>query len=272
MNKKIISGLLIAAIIGLLASCGNGGDKSFVAFQKVQHTMQTLEDASYEINAGLQISSKDADGKTTPLSTSTNMILIGREVVHAKNNIDRMLKTTYHMGEQGIDTTGTSKGANERFTIYMKRNMTYIDMNGIKLKSNQPNPPQGIGMTDYNAQKLLGISKDIVSNLTISKEGDNTIYFFLLKPRQAMDYFKNSVTSAEQTMKGYGNGTGELKKVNVIITADRDNKVTTMSIDAALQTKLDTLTTDFHYQLSIKYTSINTGLKINFPDLSQYTK
>jgi len=64
----------------------------------------------------------------------------------------------------------------------------------------------------------------------------------------------------------------EIPKFTVTIVVGANSMVKSMDLNGALAITYNGNPNpmDFSYKLSMKYTSINTGLKINFPNFSQY--
>lgn len=251
MKKKILCMLLIAVMALSFASCGkndSGSTDAFESFMEVQKNMQNVKDMEFKMDMDAVVSGEDA--------FNMSMSGTGKEVVISKDDIQMEMKYKMDIPDLSSNMEGT---------MYMKDKAVYMDIMGQKLKMDASNEMSA--MMNVDTSQLLDISKEMISDLSVSQEGSDTIYTFSLNAEKAMDYFNNNVSGAQSLTSAEDVA---FDKMKVTVTADKDNMAKSIKVDCRTTTTVEDESVKMDYKISMDYISLNTDLKIDFPDLSQY--
>ena len=254
MKKKCLCMLSALLIVFSFAACGSStetADKEktdFDSFMTVQKNMENIQDMEFKLNMETAVPSKDGD-------YNMSMSGIGKEIKKAKDDIQMEMK--YKMNMSGTDMSGT---------MYMKDKALYMEILGQKVKMDASNEMSA--MMNVDTDELLSITEDMISDLKVSKDGDNTVYDFTMDPTKAMDYFAKNAAGAEGISDAADNLTFD--KMNVSITADKNDLAKKIDMDFSIKTKLENETVTMNYKMTMEYVSINNDLTIDFPDFKDY--
>jgi len=267
MRKTIIGIGCALALTVSLAACGSPSGNSgtattttttaavsssvdsaaYASLQKVQNNLKNIKDAAFNLNMHLTLSGKSIGDIHTAMSGA------GKRVVTANNHTDLMMD---------VNTTAVGKTVNEK--VYVKDNMVYSNVAGKKIKVGSDSQ----SATPTTGQNLLEVSRDMLSGLSAAKSGQDTVYTFSVKPDKAFNYFKqNAGGSANQLLSS---GTATFSKMDITAVAGPDDQVKSMTMNCAMSTKLNSTAVNIAFKLTTEFTSVNTGLTIQFPDFSQY--
>lgn len=264
MKKKVLCLLSVMLLVVSLAACGSGSGSGsgesaksdFDAFMEVQANMQDIKDAEFKMDMNMDVAGGgDAAGDE---DMSVKMSANAKEILKDKNNPEM---------EMDFKSTVPGVGSNLDGTMYMKDKAIYMDIMGQKLKVDASN--EMAAMMNLDTNEMLAITEDMVSNLSVSKEGADTVYTFDLDAQKALDYFQKNA-GASQMMGQMDSESLTIKKVNVVVKAGEDQMVKTIDMDYAMSIKADEQTIDMAYTISLEYTSINSDLTIDFPDFKGY--
>lgn len=258
MKRKVLCLLSVMILILSLAACGSSGDSGdsgqsksdFDAFMEIQKNMKDIKDVEFKMNMDA-VAGGDED-------MTVKMSGTAKEVMNSPTDIDMEMKYSMAMPGLGSDLEGT---------MYVKDQAVYMDMMGQKMKVDASNEMSSMMNVDTN--QLLSITEDMVSNLTVTTEGSDTIYSFDLDAQKAMDYFQKNA-GASQQMAGLNESDITFEKMKVAITADENQMAKTIDMDCKMTTKVQDESMDMSYKIAVEYISINSGLKIDFPDFSDY--
>lgn len=260
MKKKLLCLFLAMVMVLAFAACGEDknstdtGDKGksdFDAFMEVQQNMKDIKDMEFKMDMDMNTDSGDPDTKTNVKMSGT-----GKEVMKSKDDIQMELKYTMTIPNLGSDLEGT---------MYMKDKALYMELMGQKLKMDASN--EMAAMMNVDTDQLLAITEDMISDLKVSQEGDDTAYTFTMDADKALDYFQKNA-GASQQLDSIENVTFD--KMNVKVLAGKDKMAKNIDMDCDMTTKVDDQTAKISYQITMEYVSINTDLKIDFPDFSSY--
>jgi len=254
MKKKLVCLAAVLTLALSLAACGSSNNNSgsttgadpYASLQKVQDNMKTLKDAAFSLNIKMQL----------PSSMGGSMTLSGN---------GKMIEPSSAKPELVMHTKASVVGQETKQTVYMKDGIVYISAAGIKQKTSDP--AQASSVT--NVQGMLNFTKDMVSGLKSSKDGDNTKYSFSIKPDKMSAFFEKSANGSTSALSAALGGI-KFSKMDIVLTAGPDNMVKEVDLDAAMNIKAGSTSTSLSYTMAMVYTSINTGITIQFPDFSQY--
>ncbi|MCI8646141.1 MAG: hypothetical protein HFE76_04890 [Firmicutes bacterium] len=253
MKKKLLCLLSVMILVLSLAACGSNSEDNaksdFDSFMEVQKNMQDIKDAEFKMNMDMDVAGDE--------DMTVKMSATGKQIAD-KNNPE--MEMNYKMTVPGL-------GSNLEGTMYMTDKAVYMDIMGQKLKVDASN--EMAAMMNMDTKELLSITEDMVSNLSVSKEGSDTVYTFDMDVNKALDYFQKNA-GASQMMGQLDSESVTFKKVNVVVKAGEDQMIKTMDMDYAMTTKAEDQTVDMAYTISLEYLSINSGLKIDFPDFKDY--
>ncbi len=271
MRKKLFCFLAAMVMILGLVACsnsdgdGNGGSSDsgksdFDAFMEVQKNMQGIKDAEFKMNQDTNIIvSEDSEEE----NLSTTIAATCKEVFNSKDDVQLEMK--YKMSLPMLSETSMEG------TAYMKDGVIYMDLFGEKVKVDASDEMAAMMQIDTN--KMLSITEEMVSDLKVDTTDGNTTYSFKLEPTKVIDYFKSNFSNYEDI--------AELdltfEKMDVVVTTDESQMVKKIDIDCDVVSHVEedadveeSYDTSMKYKTSVEYLSYNTGLKINFPDLSDY--
>lgn len=255
MKKKLLCMLFAMALILSLAACGGGSDEKkdsgakddFASFMEVQDNMRDIKDMEFKMDMNA----------SSPENKQLDMTMSGtaREVIKSKDDVQMEMK--YNMNLAGMDMKGT---------MYMKDKMLYMELMGQKIKMDASSE-MGAAM-NADTSDLLGITKEMISELKVSQDGGDTVYTFKLDPNKAIDYFRKNAGSAEELAKS----TESLKfdKMNVTVVAGKDKMVKKLDLDFSMNVEENGKINTMNYKMTMDYVSINAGFTIDFPDFSSY--
>lgn len=255
MKRKLLCLLSVMILILSLAACGSGGDSGegksdFDAFMEVQKNMKDIKDVEFKMNMDAVVGGEE--------DMTVKMKGTAKEVMNSPTDVDMEMKYSMTMPGLGSDLEGT---------MYMKDQAVYMDMMGQKMKVDASNEMSSMMNIDTN--QLLSITEDMVSNLTVTKEGSDTVYSFDLDAQKAMDYFQKNA-GASQQMASLKESDITFEKMKVAITADEKQMAKTIDMDCKMTTKVQDESMDMSYKIAVEYIKINSGFKIDFPDFSDY--
>ena len=254
MKKKCLCLLSALLIVFSLAACGSDtetADKEksdFDSFMTVQKNMEQIKDAEFKVNMETAIPSRDGDYNMTVSGTA-------KEIKKAKDDIQMELK--YKMNMAGTDMSGT---------MYMKDKALYTEFMGQKVKTDTSNEMGA--MMKVDTDELLSITEEMISDLKVSRDGEDTVYNFTMDPTKAMDYMAKNVSGAEGITDADGKLTFD--KANISVTADKNDMAKKIDVDFSLKAKLDEETVAMKFKTTVEFVSINTDLTIDFPDFEGY--
>lgn len=255
MKRKLLCLLSVMILILSLAACGGSGDSGesksdFDAFMEVQKNMKDIKDVEFKMNMDAVVGGEE--------DMTVKMKGTAKEVMNSPTDVDMEMKYSMTMPGLGSDLDGT---------MYMKDQAVYMDMMGQKMKVDASNEMSSMMNIDTN--QLLSITEDMVSNLTVTKEGSDTVYSFDLDAQKAMEYFQKNA-GASQQMASLKESDITFEKMKVAITADEQQMAKTIDMDCKMTTKVQDESMDMSYKVAVEYIKINSGLKIDFPDFSDY--
>lgn len=271
MRKKLFCFLAAMVMILGLVACsnsdgdGNGGSSDsgksdFDAFMEVQKNMQGIKDAEFKMNQDMNITvSEDSEEE----NLSSTITATCKEVFNSKDDVQLEMK--YKMSLPMLSETSMEG------TAYMKDGNIYMDLFGEKVKVDASDEMAAMMQIDTN--KMLGITEEMVADLKVDTADGNTTYSFKLEPTKVIDYFKSNFSNYEDI--------AELdltfENMDVVVTTDESQMVKKIDIDCNVVSHVEedadveeSYSTPMTYKTSVEYLSYNTGLKINFPDLSDY--
>ena len=255
MKKKILCLLLAMVLVLSMVACGGDSKEgtskeNFASFMEVQENMQDMKDMSYKMDMKI----------STPKDNELNMNMSasGKEVKKAKDDIEMEM-------EYSMDATGL-QGTNLEGIMYMKDSVTYMEMMGQKVKMDASE--EMASLTNANTDNLLGLTEDIISDLKVTEDGSDTTYAFTLDANKAFDYFSKNAGNAGDLTAAADNIT--FKKMNVTIVANKDKLLKSLDLDFSMDIKDKEETVSIDYTLAMTDIKVNQGLKIDFPDLSEY--
>lgn len=257
MRKKILCLLLALTTVFAVCACGGdskeSGEKSaFDSFAEVQKNMEDVRDAEFKMDMNMTTAGSGESGDITMKMTAT-----GKEIVKSKSDIDMEMK--YNMTIPGL-------GSDLEGNMYMKDQNLYMDMMGQKFKVDASN--EMAAMMNIDTSQMLNITEDMISDLKTSQEGSDTVYTFKMDANKALDYFKNNA-GGMQDLTGTS-GDLNFDKMNVVVVAGEDQMVKSIDMDCSMATEAEGETVSMDYQISMEYLNLNTDLKIDFPDFSNY--
>lgn len=263
--------IFAAAIVFSFAACGNDDSQDtaksdFESFIEVQKNMENLKDTEFKMDMDMNIAGEDAKVIATKMSAS------GKEIMESKDDVQ--MEMDYNIEIPSLsEQTGALKG-----TMYMKDQSLYMEMMGQKLKMDASD--EMAAMMNFDTSQMLDITEDMISDLKVSQEGSDTVYDFNLDTNTALEYFQKNAGAA-QTAASLEDVAFKEMKVSVI--AGEDKMVKSMDMDCTMDmavTETDsTAASDAEsasgpstvsYTMTVEYLSINTDLKIDFPDFSDY--
>ena len=253
MKRKVLGLFLIVVLSVSFAACGSEKEASdssgnFDSFMEVQKNMSDVKDMEFKMNMDAVVSGQD------PVNMS--MSGTGKEIVQSKDDIQLEMKYKMNIPDFGSDMEGT---------MYMKDQAVYMDLMGQKLKVDASNEMSS--MMNVDTSQLLAITEEMISALKVERDGSDTVYTFQLDADKAMDYFENNVSGAQQLTT-----TDDMSfdKMDVTVVAGEDKMVKSIDMDCSITTQTEDDPVKMDYKISMDYISINTDLKIDFPDFSQY--
>lgn len=255
MKKKLLCLFSVFILVFALTACGGDTDSSkeeksdFDAFMEVQNNMQGVDDIEFKMDMNMAVTGAE--------EIDMKMSGTGKEILKDKDNIQAEMK--YKMSIPGL-------GSNVESTMYIKDKAVYMDSMGQKIKMDTSD--EMASMMNIQTDQLLAITKDMVSNLSVSKDGSNTVYAFDMDAEKAIDYLKKNA-GASQYLGELDEGV-TFDKMKVSVTADENQMAQKIDMDCAMAMKADDETINMVYTVSIEYTDINSNLKIDFPDFSDY--
>lgn len=268
MKKKLFCLLAAMVMVLGLAACGDkdsgssdSGKSDFDAFMEVQKNMQDIKDAEFKMSMDMDMDMSESEKMNTAMTATC------KEIVKDKNDIQMEMKYKMNIPALETDMDGTA---------YIKDGVVYMDLMGQKVKVDSSNEMASM-MQTVDTNEMLNITKEMVSDLQVKTEGSDTIYSFKMDPAKAIDYFKSNVKSYDDL-----SALADLNfdHMNVVITADDKQMVKKMDMDCAMASTIKAdegeksedsdVTMDISYKITVEYVSINTDLKIDFPDFSKY--
>lgn len=259
MKKKILCLAFALAMLLSLASCGgktqdaanNSTDKGtddFSAFMEVQKNMSSVKDMEYKMKMDMKI--PDQDGANMTMNGT------GKEIMKSKDDIQ--MEINYNINTAGTEMKGL---------MYMKDQALYMDMMGQKVKVDAKN--EMASMMNIDTANLFAITKEMISDLSVTKKGDDTVYSFKMDVNKALDYFKKNAGGAGKLTNSQ-TGDVTFNKMDITIVAGQDKMAKSIDMDCSMVAKSDDQTVNMDYKLTMEYLSFNTDLKINFPDFKEY--
>lgn len=264
MKKKLLCLLSAMILVCSLAACGNSdsgsddssnsGKSDFDTFLEVQANMQDIKDMEFKMEMDMK---STTDGEANE-DISLNMSGTGKEILTDPKNPE--MEMNYKMTLPGL-------GSDVESTMYMKDNTVYMDLMGQKVKVDASN--EMAAAANLDTSDLLAITEDMVSNLDVSENGSDTVYSFDLDAQKAIDYFQKNA-GASQQMGTLDADSLTFKKMNVVVTVGEDQMVKNIDMDCVMTTKVEDTSMDMTYTISMEYISINSDLKIDFPDFKDY--
>ncbi len=271
MKKTLVCLLAAAAMVLGLAACGSSdgenssdsGKSDFDAFLEVQKNMQDIEDAEFTVSQNMDITVSEASKEENISSAVTATC---KEVVNSKE--DMQMETKYKMDIPLLSM-------NMEGTAYLKDGTFYMDLLGEKVKVDASDEmPEVASMLQVDTGEMLNITEEMVSDLKVETDDGTTTYSFNLDPTKALDYFKDK-------LQGYEDIEDldlTFERAAVTVTADENQMAKKIDMDCAIVSNVEgdedeeSYSTPIRYKTSIEYLSYNTGLKIDFPDFSDYKK
>lgn len=257
MRRKILCVLLVIMTALAVAACGgdNSQDSSqnaFEAFTEVQKNMEDIRDAEFKMSMDMTTDAAGEDDEVTMKMSGT-----GKEILKSKSDIE--MEMNYNMTMPGLESG--LKG-----TMYMQGQIVYMDMMGQKFKMDASN--EIAAAMNMDTSQLLDISEDMISDITMSEDGSDTVYNIKMDGNKALDYLEKNAGNVQ----GMAGATEALKfnKMDVVVVAGEDGMVKTIDMDCAMSSGSGEEAMDVTYQISMEYLGINTDLKIDFPDFSDY--
>lgn len=255
MKRNVLCLLSVMILIFSLAACSGSGDSGesksdFDAFMEVQKNMQDIKDVEFKMDMDATVGG--VEDMTVKMSGTA------KEVIKSPTDVDMEMKYSMTMPGLGSDLDGT---------MYMKDQAVYMDLMGQKMKVDASNEMSSMMNIDTN--QLLAITEDMVSNLSVTKDGSDTVYSFDLDAQKALDYFQKNA-GASQQMANLKESDITFEKMNVAITADENQMAKTIDLDCDMTTKVQDEALNMSYKIAVEYVNINSGLKIDFPDFSDY--
>lgn len=246
----IISALMMAFCLGACSSAEepDTSQSDFEAFMEVQKNMENVKDMAFKLDMETSVPSDDGDYNLTMSGT-------GKEIQKAKDDVQ--MEVEYSMNMSGTDMSGT---------MYMKDQTLYMEMMGQKMKMDASDEMGA--MMNVNTNELFSLTEDMISDLKVTEEGEDTIFSFALDPEKALDYFAKNASGAEGITDAGEDVTFD--KMDVTVTAGKDKMAKKIAMDFAIQTKADEEDLTMEYKVTMEYVSINTDLTIDFPDFSEY--
>lgn len=256
-RKRLCVFLVIMAALVVFTACGGSNSQDneksdFEAFAEVQKNMEDVRDAEFRMDMDMTTDASGEDDKVTMKMSGT-----GKEVLNSKTDIDMEMK--YNMTMPGLESGLEG-------TMYMQDQIVYMDMMGQKFKVDASD--EMAAAINMDTSQLLDISEDMISDIKMRKDGADTIYTLKMDGNKALEYFESNAGN----VKGLAGATESLNfnKLDVVVTAGEDGMAKTINMDCAMTSESDGETIDITYQISMEYISINTDLKIDFPDFSDY--
>lgn len=255
MKKNWLCLLSALLIVFSLAACGGDssetsdkGKSDFESFMAVQKNMENIKDMEFKMSMDAEVPSDQGD---------YNMEMSGTGKEIKKSNTDIQMEMDYKMNAAGTDMSGT---------MYMKDQALYMEFMGQKVKMDASNEMNSLMNVD--TEDMFAITEDMVSDLKVSEDGSDTVYKFTLDPSKALDYVSKNVAGAKGISEAQKNTTFD--KMNVTVVADKNNMAKKMDMDFSMTTKANDETITMNYKMTMEYLSINTDLKIDFPDFKDY--
>lgn len=258
MNKKKLFLVILSCIMVLsFAACGKDKEAAspppedkvdaYAEFTKVQENMQDIKDAEFKIAMDMNMD----DGKSEkPENMKMDM------------NV-QMVKVSEKNVEMKMDYSTNAESAVDG-TTYMKNNNLFMDVAGQKIKIAADSEMSALMSMD--TEQMINIQKDMVTDITMEEDGDNRVFQFKMNPEKAMDYLKKSgAESATQSLEGMKVGT-----MDVTIVADKDNMAKSVDIVSDMGMTSGDQKVNVAYKMKLDYVSVNTGIKIKFPDFKKY--
>lgn len=254
MRKKKLLLLVLSCIMVLsFAACGKEATPpqkvdAYAEFTKIQKEMKEMKDAEFHIALNMD------NGKS-------------QESKNLKASMDgQMVKTTKDKYELKLECKNDS---DLESTTYLKDDHVYIDIEGDKLKEALGSELAKLFTVDI--RKYLDIDKSMVVDSAMKNNGDNTIFVFKLDPGKAFKYLQNPGNGTPIEILGDMEST-KVHNLGVTINAGNDHVVNSIKIASKMVTIEDNKEYPLNFNMKLTYVSTNTGLKIQFPDLSQYEK
>ena len=180
----------------------------------------------------------------------------GTEIIQSQEDIQ--LQLDYDMDPAGTQMNGS---------MYMKDQALYMDLMGQKVKVDASN--EMASMMNVDTANLLSITKEMISDLNVTNNGDDTEYHFKLDANKAMAYFKKNAGGAGQLTDSKDEEV-TFDKMDITLVAGKDKMAKSITMDCSMAAKAEDKTVHMDYKLSMEYLSFNTNLKIDFPDFSEY--
>ena len=179
MRRKILCVLLVIMTALAVAACGgdNSQDSSqnaFEAFTEVQKNMEDIRDAEFKMSMDMTTDAAGEDDEVTMKMSGT-----GKEILKSKSDIE--MEMNYNMTMPGLESG--LKG-----TMYMQDQIVYMDMMGQKFKMDASN--EIAAAMNMDTSQLLDISEDMISDITMSEDGSDTVYNIKMDGNKALDYLE----------------------------------------------------------------------------------
>ena len=221
MRRKILCVLLVIMTALAVAACGgdNSQDSSqnaFEAFTEVQKNMEDVRDAEFKMAMDMTTDAAGEDDEVTMKMSGT-----GKEILKSKSDIE--MEMNYTMTMPGLESG--LKG-----TMYMQDQIVYMDMMGQKFKMDASN--EIAAAMNMDTSQLLDISEDMISDITMSEDGSDTVYNIKMDGNKALDYLEKNAGNVQ----GMAGATEALKfnKMDVVVVAGEDGMVKTIDMDCAM--------------------------------------
>lgn len=261
MKKKLFCMLAVMLMVLGLAACGgdkdggssDSGKSDFDTFMEVQKKMQDIKDMEFKMDMDMDMALSESE------KTSTAITGTCKEVIKSKDDVQMEMKYTMNIPELEQKMDGT---------VYFKDGIVYTDIMGQKIKTDSTSELASTVQT-VDTSEMLNITKEMVSDLQVKTEGSDTIYSFKIDPTKALDYFKNNASGYEDIAALGDNITFD--RMNVVVTTDDKQMVKNIDLDCAMAAKVEgDESMNVAYKIAVEFVSINTDLKIDFPDFSDY--
>lgn len=251
MKRKLLCVLSAIILILTLTACGSQSSEAsdFDAFMEVQKNMDNVKDMEIKMDMDASVTGEE--------DFVMSMSGTAKEILNDKENIQ--MQMDYNMTVPGLDSEMSG-------VMYMKDNMVYMDLAGQKMKMDASNEMAAAMKID--SSQMLDITEDMISDLTVSKKDGNTVYKFKLDADKALSYFQKNAGSAGDLTESVENISFD--KMDVTVVADDKQMAKSIDMDCSITTQEDGDTVSMNYKISMEYLKVNAGLKIDFPDFSQY--
>lgn len=254
-KKKLLCLTFVLAVIFTFAACDNQSQNSadkgaddLDAFMEVQKNMSNMKDAEYKINIEKELP-EEAGGSTSLSGTA-------KQVNKSKDDF-----------QLAVDYVTNYGGADVRVFGYMKDQTLYMNMMGKKLKISDKDQINAVINSISN--NIYTITKEMISDLKVEQQGSSTIYHVKLVPEKTLDYLSKN-TGANLNLEDIQNTGITIDTYEFTVVAGNDKMAKSVSLVLSLSAEADGERFDIASTLSMEYLSINSGLKINFPDFREY--